>query len=548
MYERLVTQMKKTLDFARVMYDNPGVETNLNQYMVNKILLIDLLRKHPDWNEDAMAVITQETAERVTSTAEVTLKCETLCMHMRDIGLHEAAECWEDGLWYGNWANRTLTAYMVGGILSTELARYVKPVEGQKTSRYLRSLFLKLGVPEDDSEFWQIYAELADALNPYSTTRPLIISVNPSDFLMMSYGTNWASCHIINPKISLGGESYHGAYKAGCISYMGDGTSIITYTVNKVPEDVTNLPITPRLTRQLFHYNTETTQLVQSRLYPYTDDENNIDVRRAIMQGVIATCLGEVSHWKKRIGCFGFGSVGLHYRDYEYHEKNHVTTTSLRGAAGSNEKLKTIGSTSYCLVCGSDELEEAEVICDECYLARCCSVCGEPIDLSDESSYVDVDGRNTHIECCQWCEYHQQYETRGDHYEVAGYGMVCGFALRIGEFAKILRIDGRTDYVLTENVGDGCIQIYESNIPTYLESEEAMVVHGYKRCAHCGQISAMWTMHTNYNNGEFFCTECVLNSKVVCASCGSARYSLLTEECTCGSTEVRERRADTFEF
>jgi len=62
------------------------------------------------------------------------------------------------------------------------------------------------------------FAVIADAVNPLKNTQVAILSVNPCDFLKMSYGEGWDSCHHVG---------HHGCYHAGTQSYIMDSSSMI---------------------------------------------------------------------------------------------------------------------------------------------------------------------------------------------------------------------------------------------------------------------------------------------------------------------------------
>lgn len=68
----------------------------------------------------------------------------------------------------------------------------------------------------------QAFAQYADLVSDTAREMNFIISLNPLDYLTMSFGVSWVSCHNIRS----------GGWKGGCLSYMLDSTSIITFVVN----------------------------------------------------------------------------------------------------------------------------------------------------------------------------------------------------------------------------------------------------------------------------------------------------------------------------
>lgn len=103
----------------------------------------------------------------------------------------------------------------------------------------------------------KVFAEYADMVSDLKRKMQFIISLNPLDYLTMSNGINWKSCHNI----------FDGCYKAGTISYMLDATSIITFVVQGINDDIHKIP---KVYRQMYHYKDNL--FVQSRLYPQGND------------------------------------------------------------------------------------------------------------------------------------------------------------------------------------------------------------------------------------------------------------------------------------
>lgn len=67
---------------------------------------------------------------------------------------------------------------------------------GTKVSRVLGRFFRSIGLDKMEG-YNHNYAILSDALNPLKITRFSLLSVHPCDYLNMSHGTGWESCHSI---------------------------------------------------------------------------------------------------------------------------------------------------------------------------------------------------------------------------------------------------------------------------------------------------------------------------------------------------------------
>ena len=64
MNENIAEQVLGVLDKYKKDYSQSGVMDNLNSWEASKSPLINMLRKHPNWNEDALAVIFEITHSR----------------------------------------------------------------------------------------------------------------------------------------------------------------------------------------------------------------------------------------------------------------------------------------------------------------------------------------------------------------------------------------------------------------------------------------------------------------------------------------------------
>ena len=530
-YEALKAQMDKTLTFAKVPHGEDGITANLDAWLSAKRKLINVLRKHPNWNEDAMAVIIPEKVASGVDEYEVRDKCMQLYEKLRDERLSPIAYKWEcDGPQWEVLAVQNLSDEDVAYLNDTGWGNYERAKVGQKTSRYIRKLLLKMGVPQDCTPVWKAYAALADALNPVTITRPLVISVNPSDYLMMSYGDNWSSCHIINPDIVAHTTNhYSGQSKIGCLAYLVDSCSIITYTVDALPEDLSDLPITHRHTRQMFMLHQGHPLLLQSRMYPYTHDHALIDVRRTIMQGVIAQCLSLPNLWRKKNTYEGFETVGCQYPDYEYVDEYEISVSYQASGEFDFDMYQSIGDTALCVRCGNRVSANSSVICYECSHELQCAHCGEPINVDDEDSYRVINGRRYHCHCTYWCDHCGEYHSMVvDHAEIEGVGIVCYDALRSSDEYVYLGMRTRSKWIRRVDLPEGSIEICGE----YFENDDAARNRGYEKCARCGSWNSKWGMWSGHD-GRKYCDKCLEETMTTCEH-GHEYASLMHRECpTC---------------
>jgi hypothetical protein len=189
----------------------------------------------------------------------------------------------------------------------------------------------------------KLFAEYSDLVSCLKRKMNFIISLNPLDYLTMSDGINWHSCHSIR-----GG----GGWKNGCLSYMLDTTSIITFVINEEDRPIHEIP---KVYRQMYHY--ENDLFIQNRLYPQGNDgaTNLYDKFRGFMIEEFSELLGVEEEWKAESGAGNcsshINSRGCHYTDYTSRndcsifypvsKENQIT-----------KQMMTVGHGGVCIKCG----------------------------------------------------------------------------------------------------------------------------------------------------------------------------------------------------
>ena len=233
----------------------------------------------------------------------------------------------------------------------TKLAAYsdkVKLAKGMKTSRAFNRMCDTYGVSKL-KDYDKLFAKYADMVSDLKRTLDYVISVNPFDYLTMSFGTSWASCHTIDKSNRRNmPNSYSGQYCGGTLSYMLDSTSIITYVVSK-GGDVQN---EGKIYRNMFHYGKNA--LIQGRIYPQGNDgATDLYTKfRTFMHEEMSKMLdlGDDT-WEVKKGtrecCNHSVSTGVHYRDYGHFESCNVSYPK-----NSRPGLMSIGHKGICPCCG----------------------------------------------------------------------------------------------------------------------------------------------------------------------------------------------------
>lgn len=246
----------------------------------------------------------------------------------------------------------------------------VKAVAGQKTSRIVCKLCKLVGA-DKLSDFNKEFAKYADAINPISIKRHTIISCHPVDYLTMSFGNSWASCHTIDKRNQRKKpDNHNGMYSSGTLSYALDSSSFVFYTVHK-DYNGTEFELQDKINRNMFHIGND--KLIQARVYPQCSDSADGIYKqiREVVQQIIADCLEMPNLWKNVKGmneCYKVTiSKGTHYQDYVKFNNCNVSYLKLTEDDMYNTAKMTIGHNPICPHCGLSHTWEDSVECDDCY-------------------------------------------------------------------------------------------------------------------------------------------------------------------------------------
>lgn len=339
----------------------------------------------------------------------------------------------------------------------------IKAKEGMKASRLMHKICTKIyhmdeiwgkrtryrdengivkSYEEDYRPFNSEFCKFADAINPIEYQMHTIISVNPVDYLTMSIGNSWASCHSID--FDHDGDTYDGCYCGGTLSYLLDGVSAVVYTVKNSYEG-RDFELQEKVNRQMIHYSDGV--MIQGRLYPQNCDygcNDQYKVWRDIEEATIAEAIGAPNLWKyKKTSNMGryVTSEGVHYRDYECYDTCGTCRISVdNGIYRGDEEdpngsygIMTIGHTGMDIYYPGSSIRSANTLTSkgrpgEDYVY--CRDCDSHIPREEAYEYG---GDYYCSDCVCYCEYFDEYRPRMhfDFVYVNGFGDVCDEALEI---------------------------------------------------------------------------------------------------------------------
>lgn len=505
----LLDQMKHLLDEYDYEYTDRALNKIIDTWANNKKDLIAAFRKHPNYLEGKFMIVFSHDFERVTDrNALERFKSWVIDGDVVDYVKEKnfmPENMKKEASLYGQKYPTNIFEFLIkipvynSQYIDSELADELNEIcpeihahDGQKTSRVINKFLAYIGIskhPEYNREF----AKYADALNPLKITRHTILSVNPLDYLTMSFGNSWASCHTIDKQNKREmPNSYQGMYSSGTISYMLDSPSMVFYTVD-ASYDGNDFWNEPKINRQMYHWGED--KLIQGRLYPQDNDgcSTGYTAFRAIVQKIMSEIFDFPNFWTVSKGISEAGryiySEGTHYRDY-----NHFDNCTLSRPKGNdNDNNITVGHAPICIECGYEHDCEDNISC--CHNGIKCANCGEYVD---EDDVIYIDGEPYCRDCVFYCD------DCGEYY--VGEGTYVhnsrGYEVCVCE-------DCRDEYY--EYCAE-CGEYHPREYMNYIESQGEYVCNGccddyYSCCEDCGEYFR--TNNLREHKGKMYCEDCL---------------------------------------
>lgn len=504
----LLECMKNLLSKYNYTYTENALNKIIDAWADKKYDLIEAFKRHPNYLPGKFMIVLDCNFNREID-ASVACKFSSFlhgsCMPTMMDTLPEDIKCNEFAPWVyclpsdlHMFLGHNLDKYATH-TLSGEIAEHINNMipsirarEGQRTSKVVNKICKYLGY-DKHPEYNREFAKYADSISPLTITRRTILSLNPLDYLTMSFGNSWASCHTIDTKnIRDMPNSYSGAYSSGTISYMLDPSSMVFYTVDM---EYTGDEYWSRdkINRQMFHWGEN--KLVQSRLYPQSNDGNGevYAPYRNIVQKIMSEIFEFNNLWTLKKGYSWasryINSYGTHYRDYE--NFSSCTLSIVKGS--ENENMIKVGANPICIECGYEHGINENINC--CHNDRkYCERCGEEID-EEYDDYVEIDGYYYHYGCCHYCNSCEEYVVEDLTYVASTGEWVCDECLS-------------ERYTYCEE----CDRYVRNNDATYVESTDSYVCdlcldRLYRQCDECNEYYLRSELEPD-ENGQYLCPNC----------------------------------------
>lgn len=393
----------------------------------------------------------------------------------------------------------------------------VRAREGQKVTKVVGKIAKHYGI-DLLSGYVKAFTDYCDAINVIKVTRHTILSLHPVDYLTMSFGNSWSSCHTVDKENKRNmPNGYEGLHASGTISYMLDTCSTVLYTVKSEYEGNTFFEM-PKINRCMFHAMNE--RILQGRCYPQEEDDNDglYTQFRILAQKVFSEIWGIPNMWRVNRSNFRHmvHTSGTHYPDYNHFSSPNMSIFKY-SAIPNKDGLVQVGHRPICVVCGEEHTYTKRLNC----CTRVCPECGRYIDEDEMEDAVRYNGRLYHYECTFYCEYHNRYEPLNVRYcYVENYGDICDIAWEEGDFYEC---DCCNNYFARDDMNEVHGNDYVCDIClaancTWIErDEEYYYNHDIVYCNECGE--EMYEGRANYHeeSGHYYCNDC---------------YDALTEEPT----------------
>lgn len=499
-------------------YSGYALDSIINEYLTRKQKLLELLSKHPLWNPDKLMIQFDQDYDRRIELKELVRFCGWLYRQVTtwngDKSLEELnctrAED-ERRRKVINWINYNIKTQFFNESMKEQIDEInsfnenFKLRTNMKSSKAIGKICREEGWDKLD-EYNTKYAALCDNLNPIKVKRHTVISLNPLDFLLMSNGDSWESCHYIGDDIDDAG-----CYSSGTISYMLDECSFVFYTVN-ADFNGADVELARKSQREIFGYNDEV--FIQSRLYPQANDSGAdaiYDDIRHIVQKIIADCLEKPNLWTVSKDLSNINDVvkkGENATCYpDWHKgcpgSNHVSLSTLKSRA-MRPKSIVLGAQPICITCGNRHSYDENISC--CENGYYCEDCGCSIDPDDVYWVGDYPYCSDCAIYCERCGYNERKE---DAVLVDGEWYCEDCANQIASCC------------------DYCDEYYRNEDGVHTEEGNFYCENCIEDNAFCCEKCGEWHDKDNgieMEDGNWYCKDCIGDVAVECEECGEWVY------------------------
>lgn len=362
----IVDTMESVFEETDYNYTDEAVTKMAKKWAQNKSKLANILRKADGWDEKNLCVVRDITvvqrdegrAQQAFRSLLYNIYC---CAPNGTPGSTLLANMYSDNSLLSDarsgalsqWGRERLVANLERQGFNVKFSLNV----GAKFSRVMNAVFravieqAHLDCP--DYEKW--FAAFSDGVKTKPEKLKFVLSIHPADYMRMSFGNSWESCHKLG----------RGCYQAGTLSYMLDTCSMVGYVVK--PECKDEYWKEGKIFRQMFMYNGA--EMLKSRLYPdYTTND-------AIYGTAFADCVAKIldipSDWEKVYSALttmtqGEGSAAYPDFTFSYYNTWSLVNPKYRADDALIVKTTPIGEPPMCPICGKEHKKKSTCYCYGC--------------------------------------------------------------------------------------------------------------------------------------------------------------------------------------
>jgi len=435
MREAQLKMVKGLLNEYGHAWTNYGIEKIVDNNIAQKSEIIKFMERFPTYEADKMRVRFEVEIEPIMNKRDIKRHLDKIASTLTNANstltplFNTIALLYNDEKTINEFYKMTFERYGVKVGLNTKFSRALYKVVTTCYNDYKvkHGSEFKVDYNMAYNLVERLFAELSDMLNVKKDSYTFYIGCSTYDFLRMSSGNSWGSCHSIRPSYVVG------SYSSGTLSYAGDVPSFLFYREASHKHDL--------ICRQ--HGLIDELKIGIGR--KYGDCSINDIAWQKVCDIIAETYNTKIETWNshREYGRTARGST--QYCDYEGYSLNYAQfEIPISGISDGCD----IGSEPICPECGDRHNKEEQISC--CTISCHCEHCGTGLDEDD--GYFIHDGYY-----CSDCvdELFVQCRHCGDWERKRDYD--CGF--------------WHDEYVC-----DYCIRMHDY---TWCESCGEMLRHGY---------------------------------------------------------------------
>lgn len=364
--EQIVDTMESVFEETDYSYTDEAVTKMAKKWAQNKSKLANILRKADGWDEKNLCVVRDITVEQ-RNASRAKREYQGLIYNIYSC----APDCTPSTrLLAEMYSESSLLSDAMSGALSqlgreflvANLERQGFTVKfslnvGAKFSRVINAV-LRAVIEQghfDCPDYEKWFAAFSDSVKTKPEKLKFVLSIHPADYMRMSFGNSWDSCHKLG----------RGCYQAGTLSYMLDTCSMVGYVVKTECKD--EYWKEGKIFRQMFMYNGA--EMLKSRLYP--DYSTNDAIYGTAFADCVAKILDIPSDWKKintSLTTMAQGKGSVAYPDFSFSSYNtwSLVNPKYRADCAFIAKTTPIGEPPMCPICGIEHGRKNSCYCYNC--------------------------------------------------------------------------------------------------------------------------------------------------------------------------------------